>query len=105
MLADLEELGIDVDDNINAWLAGEAGQREELCELLPDVAPSVSAFTRCDWQKHYPAMGGRVIYEGIEAREIREVCDMLNIAADQRLQVLDDVRLMVRIVLPELNRD
>lgn len=108
MAADLEDFGADP-DAIAAWEAAsddaEDDDEEDLreWELWEENELPVQVFSSCSWSRTGCA-DGSIVPTGIEASEIRNVCDMLGVPKSRRADVLQDVRYMVSIVLPELTR-
>jgi hypothetical protein len=106
--AELEDLGADA-EAIAAWEAesDEAEDDDEEAlrewELWEENELSVRVFTHCSWTRTGCA-DGSIVPTSVEATEIRSVCEMLGVPADRLAEVLQDVRYMVSIVLPDLTR-
>jgi len=69
--------------------------------VLPDNAPAVRAFLASEIQVQVSMAG--LVYTGIPRSEIVAVCELLGIPPEQRADVLLGVRVMLNVVLPELN--
>lgn len=63
---------------------------------------SVQVFVRCSWNR--VVAGDRLVSTGIATTEIEAVARLLGIPRRRLPQVLDDVRQMVGVALPELTR-
>jgi hypothetical protein len=106
MAAELAAMGV---ADADAW-ADE--QREDdddpddTLEVWPENVDSFGVFMRCSWQRQLASDGKnqRMVPTGIAASEVRAVAELLGVPRDRWPGVLDDVRLMVAAVLPELQR-
>lgn len=103
MAADLAAMGV---ADLDAWLeASRAGDDEdEPLVVWPENRDAVQVFIRCTWQRTAVSDGQhlRLVPTGIAAGEIRHVAELLRVPRAGWPQLLDDVRLMAKEVLPAL---
>lgn len=79
----------------------EDGEDDDFA-LWPCNNQAFGVFARCKWTRI--VAGDRFLTEGIEAREIEAVMNMLAVPAPDRPETLDLVRHAEKAVLPMLNR-
>lgn len=103
MAAELAAMGV---ADADAW-ADEQREDEsdpdDTLQVWPENAAAFNVFIRCSWQRTAIAEG-RLVPTGIAAGEIRDTAEMLAVPREKWPGLLDDVRLMVGTVLPELQR-
>jgi len=103
MAAELAAMGV---ADADAW-ADE--QREDdddpddTCVVWPENADAFNVFIRATWQRS-ALPDGRLMPTGIAAGEIRNTAELIGVPRDRWPGLLDDVRLLVRAVLPQLQR-
>lgn len=106
MADELSAMGV---PDADAWADDQRDDDEiddEPCEVWPENAEAVNVFIRCTWQRQSMSDGltQRMLPTGIAADEVRAVAELLAVDRARWPQLLDDVRLMVAAVLPELQR-
>lgn len=106
MADELSAMGV---PDADAWADDQRdddAEPDEPCEVWPENAAAVNVFIRCTWQRQSVSDGvtQRMLPTGIAAGEVRDVAELLAIDRTVWPQLLDDVRLMVAAVLPELQR-
>lgn len=104
MAEELSAMGV---PNAEAWAdAQREDDDEEPFAVWPENADAFNVFCRCTWQRDTISDGkvSRPVPTGIAAGEVRDVADLMGIDRTRWPQLLDDVRLMVGVVLPELQR-
>jgi len=103
MAADLAAMGV---AGLDAWRdASLTGNDDtDTCHVWPENADAVNVFIRCTWQRTAVSDGQRLhlVPTGIAAGEIRHVAELLRVPRAGWPQLLDDVRLMAKEVLPAL---
>jgi len=102
MADELSAMGVpDVDD----WAdqQREDDDPDDTVTVWPENAAAFGVFIRCAWQ--YASLpDGRLLPTGIAAGEIRDAAELMGVPREAWPQLLDDVRLKVGAVLPELQR-
>jgi hypothetical protein len=106
MADELSAMGV---PDADAWADAQRDDDEpddEPCEVWPENADAVNVFIRCTWQRQSvnDGMTQRMLPTGIAAGEVRDVAELLGVDRERWPRLLDDVRLMVGAVLPELQR-
>lgn len=108
-LDDLRAMGMQV-EGLDDWRdqAEEVLEREggDDFELLPENELAFDVFTNCRMQRVSTGDGMQSywIVTGIEASEIVSVCGLLGVPEADRPDVLQAVRYLEAIALPDLNR-
>jgi hypothetical protein len=105
---ELIALGVDAEQIERARDAAEAFDDPDDTSAVvvwAENAAIVEVFTSCRWRSQV-VVGDKAtrIYEGIDAAEVAHCCDLLQVAAASRREVLWGVRIMEATSLPLLNR-
>lgn len=102
MAAEMAAMGVaDADE----WADDQRDDDEpdDSLTVWPENADAFNVFIRCTW-KRTALPDGRLIPQGIPAGEVRDVAELMGVGPERWPGLLDDVRLMVGAVLPELQR-
>lgn len=102
MAAEMAAMGV---ADAEAWADAQRDDNEpdEALTVWPENADAFNVFVRCTWQRT-ALPDGRLMPAGIAAGEVRDVAELLGIDRTRWPGLLDDVRLMVGAVLPQLQR-
>ena len=102
MADELSAMGV---PDADAWADAqrEDDDPEDTVTVWPENADAVNVFVRCSWLRA-ALPDGRLMPTGIAAGEVRDVAELLGVERSRWPGLLDDVRLLVGTVLPDLQR-